>query len=293
MAVFTKPVPPGRAGPLANKTNLNTKVGCEATMNQMKKKPLRSSVTTPHKAEVVVATPRVQTPEKSTSKPEGVRTFATERKERKRVEKPKTKKTKKPVKKSNYKTGVTLIPPQPDEWTTVYTVVIDMDETLLWHPKLGVVHERPGATDLLKGLKGRCETVLWTASTRAATEVALKDIGLSPTDFTHIITRDKRWFSWNTPAKDIRFLGRNPDKVLVVENSPFCVRLNKVNGLLVSDFNRETKRDDTLFKVHRIIQNLLTSQLPVPSYLAMSETVVQKNYKLRASAPPSTFFCVA
>ena len=157
--------------------------------------------------------------------------------------------------KGKYRPGQVIIPPQREEWQDVYTVVLDMDETLLWHPALGEVYERPGAKDLLKGLKGRCEVVLWTASTRAVTEVALGVLGIRPSDFTHIITRDDRWFSWKRSTKDIRFLGRSPDHVVVVENSPYSIQLNKQNGILVADFNtRHAARDDTLFRVDKILQ---------------------------------------
>ena len=187
---------------------------------------------------------------------------------------------------------IKLLPPQREEWTGVYTVVLDMDETLLSHPKLGEVHERPGARDLVKGLKGKCEVILWTASTRSATEVALASLNLKATDFTHVITRSDKWFSWKTSAKDIRYLNRNSDKVVVVENSPFCIELNRRHGILVRDFNKRAKRDDTLFKINRIIQNMLVSNLDVPTYLERCECLKQRAFKLTAASMLTNYYCM-
>eukprot|EP01060_Flectonema_neradi_P019211 TRINITY_DN2623_c0_g2_i1.p1 TRINITY_DN2623_c0_g2~~TRINITY_DN2623_c0_g2_i1.p1 ORF type:complete len:340 (+),score=73.45 TRINITY_DN2623_c0_g2_i1:46-1065(+) len=187
---------------------------------------------------------------------------------------------------------VKLLPPQRDEWGEVYTVVLDMDETLLSHPKLGEVHERPGARDLVKGLKGKCEVILWTASTRTATEVALESLNLKASDFTHVITRSDKWFSWKTSAKDIRYLNRNSDKIVVIENSPFCIELNRRHGILVRDFNKRTKRDDTLFKINRIIQNLLVSNLDVPTFLESCECLKQRAFKLTAASMLTNYYCM-
>eukprot|EP01059_Diplonema_ambulator_P019468 TRINITY_DN3276_c0_g1_i1.p1 TRINITY_DN3276_c0_g1~~TRINITY_DN3276_c0_g1_i1.p1 ORF type:complete len:323 (+),score=72.42 TRINITY_DN3276_c0_g1_i1:105-971(+) len=288
MTVYARPVPPvgkdlspRRGRPLANKTNVE---------------PTRSGTPT-YKLTLGSAKRREEVREKEEEEraPVMVKQLSVylEKAQQgyKKIERKKKKGS--GIRKSRYKKGVTLIPPQRDEWTSVYTVVLDMDETLLWHPRLGEVHGRPGAVDLLKGLKGRCETVLWTASTQPATDIALQSIGLTTNDFTHVITRDSRWFSWKTSAKDIRYLNRDPDKVLVIENSPFCISMNKANGLLVSDFNKKMDRDDTLFRVYRIIQALIASQLPVPAFLATSIDIAQKNYKLYPHSPASAYFCLA
>lgn len=128
-----------------------------------------------------------------------------------------------------------LIPPPQPQDVGKLVVVLDLDETLVYSRDI-TLYERPGVTQLLKTLKGRCELIVWTAGTR---EYALDVIRIIDTvcAVQHCIYRHPMWWSGDTGcAKDLRMLGRPMDRVILVDNTPSVFTLNPRNSLLVTDF---------------------------------------------------------
>jgi carboxy-terminal domain RNA polymerase II polypeptide A small phosphatase len=128
-----------------------------------------------------------------------------------------------------------LIPPPQPQDVGKLVVVLDLDETLVYSRGI-TLYERPGVTQLLKTLKGKCELIVWTAGTR---EYALDVIRIIDTvcAVQHCIYRHPMWWSGDAGcAKDLRMLGRPMDRVILVDNTPSVFSANPRNSLLVSDF---------------------------------------------------------
>eukprot|EP01065_Artemidia_motanka_P023673 TRINITY_DN2833_c0_g1_i4.p1 TRINITY_DN2833_c0_g1~~TRINITY_DN2833_c0_g1_i4.p1 ORF type:complete len:470 (+),score=30.74 TRINITY_DN2833_c0_g1_i4:89-1498(+) len=178
-----------------------------------------------------------------------------------------------------------LLLPERGEFPSRYTVVFDLDETLVSHPRPGVVLRRPHLRHLLETLKGVCETVLWTASTEDVGVPVLRVIDPDREFFHHILYRHPRWFkdARGPPhGKDLRLLGRELESVILIENSPNCVRWQKTNAVMVHDFLPTDIQDKTLLYLQRFLSQLLHSGEPVPKYITESTLIEEIRYYRRA-----------
>jgi TFIIF-interacting CTD phosphatase-like protein len=115
-----------------------------------------------------------------------------------------------------------------------YTIVIDLDETVVY-ARDGPLYARSNLKELLRSLNLHGEVIVWTASERGYARAVLREI--DPEGIVqHLIYRHKSWFDPHDYTKDLKRLGRNMDYVLIVENTPDCVRANPQNGIIVEDF---------------------------------------------------------
>ena len=125
------------------------------------------------------------------------------------------------------------------------SVVFDLDETLCNNRRMGKAALRPGCMELLRRLaqirdnpEANCfvEIILWTASMECVARPVTDSIDPSGTLFNHLIFRDRRWYKEVGYTKDLRLLGRDLSHVVIVENSPQSVVLNRKHALLVKDY---------------------------------------------------------
>ena len=136
-----------------------------------------------------------------------------------------------------------LLPPQGSEHRGKMTVVFDLDETL-------VSNRRPGASPAIQRhylkhmcrlLEGLVEVVLWTASTEETGRPVVDQIDPKGTFFHHVVFRSAKWFSSVTHTKDLTLLGRDMERVVIIENTPNCCKLNPQNALMVEDFRGDLR----------------------------------------------------
>eukprot|EP01065_Artemidia_motanka_P034645 TRINITY_DN422_c19_g1_i1.p1 TRINITY_DN422_c19_g1~~TRINITY_DN422_c19_g1_i1.p1 ORF type:complete len:389 (+),score=67.37 TRINITY_DN422_c19_g1_i1:349-1515(+) len=172
--------------------------------------------------------------------------------------------------------GRNLIPAKSSQHE--YTVVFDLDETLVSNRMAGFrpAIKRPHLENLLRSLRGKAEIVLWTASIESVGRPVLRQIDPNSEYFHHAIYRDPAWFQErpNVPHhKDLRLLGRDMSKVIIVENNPFSVRLNKRNAVLVPDFDRPNPTDGSLRRLEGFLGELLDSGRDVADFVPNSGNV--------------------
>ena len=140
-----------------------------------------------------------------------------------------------------------LIPPPVGE--SRLCVVFDLDETLVF-ARNGPVIIRPFLQELLQTVQNlQCEIVLWTAGVPSYVTNILRGIELA-TGFRkwyhHVITRGKRWWKEGHPnPKDLQHLGRDPARVILIDNNPACGQLQPESTVLVQDFDK-IEDDETL-----------------------------------------------
>lgn len=85
----------------------------------------------------------------------------------------------------------------------------------------------------------RVEIILWTASVEVVGKPVVKILDPLGNIFNQVIYRDFRWYhSMENYTKNLRRLGRDMDRVVIIENSLASVRLNRKNAILVSDYIR-------------------------------------------------------
>jgi hypothetical protein len=153
--------------------------------------------------------------------------------------------------------------PQPGKR---YCVVLDLDETVVYGRE-GPLTARAHLKQFLRTLGELAEVVVWTAGERSYAKAIVREINTEGV-IRHLVYRDEAWFNEDDYTKDLRKLGRDTDYVLIVENTPDCVRENPTHGIIVSDFEgTTTRRDETLLKLAELVEALVKSGKPVPEFL--------------------------
>eukprot|EP01060_Flectonema_neradi_P010549 TRINITY_DN1762_c0_g2_i1.p1 TRINITY_DN1762_c0_g2~~TRINITY_DN1762_c0_g2_i1.p1 ORF type:complete len:265 (+),score=46.72 TRINITY_DN1762_c0_g2_i1:88-882(+) len=152
-------------------------------------------------------------------------------------------------------------------------VVLDLDETLVRFRE-GPIHWRPHYNTFLDSIKHFCEVVLWTASTKRCASRIMDSLDPEGDRLHHHIYRNDIWFQGVPYTKDLTLLGRNMDKVLIIENTAQCVVKNPSNAILVEDYIEPNESDLHLKAVHDIIVEMAkTSDVQVPKFLRESHLV--------------------
>lgn len=167
--------------------------------------------------------------------------------------------------------GVDCIPPQRAENTPKYTVIFDLDETLVY-ARDGIIRPRPHVDRLFEILKNRCEAIVWTAGVKKYAQQVLERIDNVGT-LSFCICRHEAWFQQpcnmgRNYVKDLSILGRDVNHTIIIENTPDCVVRNPLNSIIVSDYLRDCPSDITLAVISNVLDGLLRSNMSVPEYLS-------------------------
>lgn len=123
----------------------------------------------------------------------------------------------------------------PPRHASRLTVVLDLDETLI-RMREGPFYVRPHAKLLFETLKaiGNIEIIIWTCATERYARRALEQIPSAT--WHHIVSRDPRWYKDGSPAvKNLRWLGRDLDRCVAIDNCPVAVSSNPDNCIVVQD----------------------------------------------------------
>ncbi|RNF17793.1 putative TFIIF-stimulated CTD phosphatase [Trypanosoma conorhini] len=142
------------------------------------------------------------------------------------------------------------------------TVVLDLDETLVSNRNGAFVSAilRPYCLHVLNALRHMrgLEVVLWTASTKETALPVVEQLNQSGPVFDEVIYRNDMWFTEPLHTKDLRLLGRDMDRLLIIDNAANCCKLNPRNSVLADDFyGCRTEEDATLVNVYYIIDRVL------------------------------------
>eukprot|EP01063_Lacrimia_lanifica_P039694 TRINITY_DN8787_c0_g2_i1.p2 TRINITY_DN8787_c0_g2~~TRINITY_DN8787_c0_g2_i1.p2 ORF type:complete len:262 (+),score=117.87 TRINITY_DN8787_c0_g2_i1:174-959(+) len=167
-----------------------------------------------------------------------------------------------------------MLPPQAKEDQGRLCVVLDLDETLIY-AREGPLYARPGLDEFLEMLHEKCEPVVWTAGVKAYAQAVVRNIDKKNV-IRHCVYRHKKWFSGCAGYnKDLSLLGRDMDRLLILENTPDCVRGNEANGVVIADYEGNTLfRDPTLYAIKDLILDLLEKMeggMTVPEYVKSTE----------------------
>lgn len=112
------------------------------------------------------------------------------------------------------------------------------------------------------------EVVVWTAGLKAYAQAIVSNID-SCNAVSHCIYRHNKWFNGQPGyRKDLNALGRPLDKVLIVENTPDCIRGYQDNGILVADYEGGDGEDNTLYALADLVKLLSKSALTVPQFVS-------------------------
>lgn len=148
-----------------------------------------------------------------------------------------------------------LVSPKPPHLKGKLTVVLDLDETLVYARK-GPLFVRPGLKELMSFLNANCETIVWTAGAGLYAMAVLNEIDPDAV-VSYTIARTSPLSLGRNGEKDLKLLGRDLAEVLCIENTPDSIRRNISNSILVEDYVGGELEDTTLFALIELLQDLV------------------------------------
>jgi RNA polymerase II subunit A small phosphatase-like protein len=158
-----------------------------------------------------------------------------------------------------------LVAPQSAEDAGKITVVLDLDETLIY-AREGPLYARPGLRELLKLLADHFEPIVWTAGVRAYAQAVLRNIDRDNV-IRHCVYRHRKWYTGQAGyQKPLDALGRPLERMLIIENTPDCLRGFEENGVLVEDYEGGEKEDQTLPAIAALLQSMLEQIAANPEF---------------------------
>jgi len=179
--------------------------------------------------------------------------------------------------------GFGIAPPQSAADQGKYSLVFDLDETLVY-ARSGSVQPRPGSSEILRNLGSSCELLVWTSSEKSYAANAIQRIDHGRT-IRHTVARDTGgWFSGDrTCAKNLRMLGRDLSKTLLIENTPDCIAQNTDNAILLPDFTGGAD-PGVLSSLQNVLNDLNRSGKSVPEFLSTCKQLTKRTVRANSGA---------
>ena len=140
-----------------------------------------------------------------------------------------------------------------------YTLILDLEETLLnfrlksENKGEGILKLRPGLFEFLDAVQKFYEIILFTASSQDYAENLIDNIEEKKKYFEYKFFRQHNIIIENDFVKDLSRIGRDLDKMIIVDNMPQNYRLHKKNGINIKGFWGEELNDRILFNLKDIL----------------------------------------
>ena len=143
-----------------------------------------------------------------------------------------------------------------------YTLILDLEETLLnfrlksENKGEGILKMRPGLYEFLDEIQKLYEIVVFTASCEDYADSLIDSIEEKKKYFEYKFFRQHNILFENDFVKDLSRIGRDLDKMIIVDNMPQNYRLHKRNGINIKGFWGEDLSDRILYYLKDILINI-------------------------------------
>ena len=140
-----------------------------------------------------------------------------------------------------------------------YTLVLDLDQTLVCmkfpnNNNNGILHFRNGLFEFLDAIYPFYELISFTSATQIYSDSIIKQIESKKKYFSYNLYREHTVIYGKEYIKDITKIGRDLNKMIIVDNLGSNFRLNKENGILIYPFYDENnKNDSALIELKKIL----------------------------------------
>ena len=153
--------------------------------------------------------------------------------------------------------------PEEIEGKKKFTLVLDLDETLISfrfnEKKRGIVKMRPGLHKFLKAIRNKYELIIFTAGTQEYADPIIDIIEKNEKYFYKRLYRQHTNLINNIYIKDLSKLGRDLSKTIIVDNVPQNFILQKENGILIKNFFGQEKNDTALNDLTHILLKIASN----------------------------------
>ena len=135
-----------------------------------------------------------------------------------------------------------------------YTLILDLNKTLAFFDiNSKNISLRNGLFSFLSMLKPYYEIISFSCEPNEITESIIREIESQKIYFDYHLTREHSILYGNTLVKDISLIGRDPSKIIIIDDDKNCFQLNNENGIKISEFNGNNDNDNSLFELKKIL----------------------------------------
>ena len=170
--------------------------------------------------------------------------------------------------------------PKLDETKYKYTLVLDLDETLVHYVEednSAYVQVRPYAENFLKELSKHFELVLFTAAEEDYTGIVLNELNKNKY-ITHILCRKYTEFKNGCYIKDLSKLGRDLNRVCIVDNNSDNFSLQPENGLHISSYYGESNDNELNILCGELLLIIEKQPEDIRTVIKQIDASMQKRY---------------
>ena len=165
------------------------------------------------------------------------------------------------------------------------TLVLDLDETMISfnfieaEEGLGKMRLRPGLEDFLEAIRDYYEIIVFTSGTKDYADTILDIIEMKKNTkyFSGRLYREHTTMIGKKYIKDLSKLGRDLSRTLIVDNFPYCFKLQRENGILIKSFFADNTNDKVLFELQRILINIYYDKTDVRKSILKYREDILKN----------------
>ena len=143
-----------------------------------------------------------------------------------------------------------------------YTLVLDLDETIIHCLDQQEITPliRPGTEEFLRELSPYYEIVIFTASVREYADEILDMIDKEKKWIQHRLYREHTTVLKRTYLKDLNKLGRDLNKVIIIDNACDNFQLQTDNGIFINTWI-DDKKDKVLFNLIPILKEIVVKKI--------------------------------
>ena len=135
-----------------------------------------------------------------------------------------------------------------------YTLVLDLEETLISINHEGTCFLRPGLFSFLSSVKPYYELISFTNESKYSSDSIIKQIEAKNKYFDYNLYREHLTFNGREFIKDISKLGRDIKKIIIVDNIANNFKLNPENGIQIAPFFGEfSEKDNALNELKKLL----------------------------------------
>ena len=171
---------------------------------------------------------------------------------------------------------VPFLKPYNDGRNYKITIILDLDETLLYSEEEEEINEeeeeeeeekgqqsniilRPGIFEFLDKLSNlKIELIIFTSSVMKRADELINIIEKNKKYFDKRLYREYCTLLGAAYIKDISKLGRDLTKTIIIDNDLTCFYLQQENGILIKSFKGE-KDDNKLLNLYQILEKIIKS----------------------------------
>lgn len=162
-----------------------------------------------------------------------------------------------------------------------YTLVLDLDETLVHFiedAESAYIQIRPGAEDFIEELAEYFELVVFTAAMQSYADLVID--GIDPKQkISGRLYRQHTETIGSVNVKDLSKIGRDLNKVVILENCADNFRLQPLNGIQIKDFEGDENDEELDILKVELIKLVNDHPLDIREYLTKITIPMKNRYQ--------------